>query len=153
MRWMSLGLLVLVAGCGGADETLPSAAPPVWTEATCPRSLAEWSKTGGIPDGFTTAWVLRCGVDYQPTVSRGGWGVGPAERADTPAPELLAQLRRPSEPRDKEVACTADMRVPVYFALVDANGKALLPTQPTDVCGRPRIEISKALEELDFKPF
>lgn len=161
MRWMALVLLALVtAGCargeGGGGETLPNAAPPAWTEATCPEKLPDTVpgspqlRTGGIPDGFATQWVLRCRDDFRDVPGDGRWHFRIVERADTPAPDLVAQLRRPSDPPGTG-PCTAILIIPPYIALVDANGKAVLPTFPVTSCNQPRPEATKAVDTLRFQ--
>jgi hypothetical protein len=154
-------LIALVVGCGAApsrDEGSGSSATvvsPVWVEPSCPDQLPDDSGsastiTGGIPADFVTSWVLRCRSDIRDVPGDGRWMVLVAERADTPAPDLLDLLGQPSNPRSGG-ACPAMLVVPPYFALVDPTGKALLPTIPTDECGFPREQARTALEALPFR--
>ncbi|MBP2330269.1 hypothetical protein JOF56_010654 [Kibdelosporangium banguiense] len=73
------------------------------------------------------------------------------EKAETPAADLVAQLRRPSEPSSNR-PCTAEGIVLPYFTLINAEGKAVLPEIPADGCGKPRIEALSALNALPYKP-
>ena len=168
MRWKArvvASLLPLVAaGCGTATPSAelggvpPASEAPASFEASCPPETGEGplvpdgaAPTGeGVPADFVTSWVLRCRTDARDLPGQGTWMVRIAERADTSAPELVDQLRRPSEPRSNG-ACTLELVVPPYFALVDSAGAAIRPAIPTDGCGKPRAEALKALEALPFR--
>jgi hypothetical protein len=155
MRWMIcvFAVVLVVAGCG--SKTVPAAAgPPVWVEPSCPEKQELFPggsvTRGSIPADFGTAWVLRCRTDVRDLPGKGKWQVQITERADTAAPELMEQLRKPSDERS-EGACTLDFVVPPYFVLVDAGGKAILPAVPADGCGKPRQSALRALEALPFR--
>lgn len=154
---------MILAGCGTpeappvADGRPGAEAYPV-VEPTCPASdphqLPEDSiaphGSGGVPQSFVTAWVLRCRSDLRDKPGQGKWTVQVAERADAPATELVAELRRPSDPLTN-AACTMELVVPPYFVLVDAAGKGVAPAVPTDQCGKPRREALAALDKLAFR--
>lgn len=103
-----------------------------------------------VPDGFATVWVLRCNTELRDVPGQGKWLVQVAQRADTTATELVAELRKPSDARTAQ-ACTLEMAVPPYFVLVDAAGKAVVPTVPTDPCGKPRRAARTLVEALPFR--
>jgi hypothetical protein len=142
-----LALVVVVAGCGKAAA--PGASGPA-VQPTCPAPGGTEAGGSAVPDGFVTAWVFRCRSDVRDLPGQGMWQVQVAERADTPATELIAELRKPSDPRTAE-ACTMELVVPPYFVLVDATGQLVQPAVPTDTCGKPRREALAALEKLTFR--
>lgn len=164
MRWKTcvvMSLLALaVAGCGAnaPRDEVGGSGPPVWVEPTCPRGTGNapgipggvLPTRGEVPADFVTTWVLRCRTDVRDLPDRGTWTVQVAERADTPASDLVDQLRRASDSRSTG-ECTLEMVLPPYFVLVDAGGKAVLPAVPTDRCGKPRADALKALEALPFR--
>ncbi len=173
-----LGLFALVfvlAGCGnpadvsaGSPQDQPSLeasaevkqglpARPVPSDSvgvamSCPGPLPDGMNVqqAPLPDGFVTTWVFRCRQEVRPKPGEGEWNYQILERADTDAKALVEQLRRPSDPMSNQ-PCTLEMRMPPYFALVDATGKAVMPPVPTDGCGKPRIEVFKLLEALQFR--
>jgi hypothetical protein len=71
------------------------------------------------------------------------------QRADTPAEDLLAQLRQPSDPLAGGI-CADNLVLRPYFALVDTAGNAVRPTIPTDSCGQPKQVVITALDALPF---
>jgi hypothetical protein len=81
----------------------------------------------------------------------GSWTVRIAERADTPAAELVEMLRKPSDPLPDGEICPAVAYIAPYFLLVDADGRALVPAVPTNACGQPRPEVKDFLDELDYR--
>jgi hypothetical protein len=130
-------------GLGGAPACRKDAIPGL-DPAAVPAERAP------IPEGFATAWVVRCRDEIRDVPGKGKWTVSVVERADTPATELVAELRKPSDPRS-DGACTMELRVPPYFLLVDSAGRVILPAVPDDSCGQPRVEATKPLERLDFR--
>lgn len=142
-------------GCGrnasppgrqGTDEP----GPPVWAEPECPapRPL-QTEDRGGIPDGFVTAWVLRCRTEIREAPGKPGEIVRITERADTSAADLVHLLRRPSDPPSNG-PCPLVAVFPPYFLLVDTDGRAILPAVPTNGCGQPRDDILDTLDALPF---
>jgi hypothetical protein len=139
-----------------ADPVPPELRPPAWVDANCPPEAYNFdplpqANRGRLPDEFVTAWVLRCRTETRDVPGQGKQAFRITERADTPAAELVAQLRRPSEPRTSGGCLAYGVGVP-YFALVDAGGRALLPAVPADECGRPRREALQELQKLSFTP-
>ena len=157
----TLLLALVVGGCGAVTSrgegggSPATAAPPVWGEPSCPDQISDIDGStsttrSSIPGDFVTSWVLQCRRDIRDVPGQGRWMVIVAERADTPASDLVGQLRQASEPPSAD-QCPAILVVPPYFALVDPTGKALLPVMPTDGCGFPREEARAALEALPFR--
>jgi hypothetical protein len=162
---------LLLGGCGKAA---PPAAPPdnggsvvvapamprdsigLLGSPTCQKGTipgvdpaAVPTERAPIPEGFATTSVVRCREEIRDLPGKGKWAVAIVERTDTPATELVAELRKPSDPRS-DGPCTMELRVPPYFLLVDSSGRAILPSVPNDSCGQPRIDATKPLERLDF---
>jgi hypothetical protein len=120
------------------DQTCPS-----------PEKVLDSPPRGGIPEDFATAAVVRCRQDVQEFPGEGTWTVMITERADTPASDLIAELRQPSDTPSGD-PCPAIAVFAPYFLLVDGAGRALLPAVPTDACGLPRQEVQKALDALSY---
>lgn len=148
-------LLIVLAGCGvggaasGAVST-PATRQPDWVTPTCPTPGQSLHTGGGVPTDFRVTWVLRCGTETRNLPGHGRWTVQVAERADTPATNLLAQLRQPST-AGRTGECAAQSVSIAYFALVDATGRALVPTVPTGTCGQPLPGVATALAALPFR--
>jgi hypothetical protein len=131
-----MAALVLGAAVACGKPTTHAGAPeppaPVWVEAGCPARGADPPRAvqagGDIPADFTPVAVVRCREETRHIPGEGSWVVQVTERADTPVPELVDMLRKPSDPPPPaDVACTLELRTVPYFVLVDAHGKALLP--------------------------
>jgi hypothetical protein len=147
--WLAAAVAMLAA-CGQnqvpGDRVEPG--PPVWVEPACPKpdpnqpmviSPGMSATRGRIPDDFATAWVLRCGLQ------------GRSERADASVGGLVDLLRRPSDPRAGDgTVCPAHYLERPYVALVNAEGKAILPEIPTDKCSQPRQEVLDFLNAMSF---
>jgi hypothetical protein len=159
------GLLVAIfglvlAGCGSNAPDLPvNEAPkdPVWVETGCPvaamdpMGMSGGMQRGGVPGDFVTVAVTRCRTETRDIPGEGQWLVQIEERAETPATDVVAMLRKPSDPRTGN-PCPTIMVVPPYFILVNAEGKGILPAIPSDGCGLPRNEVGEAVDRLPFKP-
>jgi hypothetical protein len=105
---------------------------------------------GAVPEDFVTARVIRCRIGIRRIPDRGTWIVIVADQADTAATDLVAELRRPSDPPTGPppgVGCATGFSLP-YFLLVDAAGRAIMPAVPFDSCSLPRVEALRSLEAL-----
>jgi hypothetical protein len=155
-------LALTVAACGKAvppAAQIPLQVDPLVVEPVCsehgpsipgdPNSPPP--ATSPMPTDFVTAAVVRCRIEERDVPGQGKWLFLVNERADSPAAELVAQLRRPSDAPTAD-ACDAMLVVPPEFFLVDAAGKAITPAIPTDTCGKPRREALAELEKLPYKP-
>jgi hypothetical protein len=153
VRWVVVFMLALaVAGCGRPAPLAGNGGSPVPVGPACaPPAVPDGSQQDrqAIPDGFATAAVQRCRTEVRDVPGRGKWNVEITERADTPAADLVAQLRRPSDPLTAG-PCTMELVPPPVFLLVDAAGRTVLPAVPTDACGKPRAEVRAALDALPF---
>ena len=153
-RWKpSLAIILLavtLAACGeAASSEHPSVKPAAFGSPACPTAGNPGPDRGAVPDSFVTAWVLRCSVGFV-NVHEGTETPPVAERADTPADELVAALRRPSDPRWHGF-CTLELVTTPYFMLVDVNGRAVAPEIPADGCGKPHRDVLTALDALPFR--
>jgi hypothetical protein len=151
MRVALVASALVLTGCGLADNPgsrTPSAPPePAFVEPVCPPGatpgLVEPATGTAVPEDFQVAWVLHC-------PGAGADGQMVTERADTAATELLAELRRPSDPLTNGV-CPTILIIPPYVLLVDGAGRAVHPYFPTDACGQPREAARNEVQELDFR--
>lgn len=164
LRQLGIAALIIsaVTACGRpVDRLAPRDAdvgePPLWVNAVCPAQDIDpvfdaSEKLGGIPADFVAAAVVRCRSEFREVPGEGTWVVQITERADAPVSQLVDLLRRPSEtPPPGQIACPDIAYSVPYFLLVDAAGKALLPTVPTEVCGKPLGEVTNLLENLPYK--
>ncbi|WP_182112662.1 hypothetical protein [Actinotalea sp. JY-7876] len=135
----------------GAASCLTSGALDPWTifyEEIEAYGPVDASTPGSVPGGFTPVHVVVC--DLEATVTDGEvaaltmnevWfegDVGP----------VLAQLRRPSrvlQPANPD--CELAFPTPAFW-LVDADGRAVLATEPTDECGNVAMDIWAAVEGM-----
>jgi hypothetical protein len=154
MRWRAISGLVaavlLVAGCGSGSGSGSTGPAPVSApgSARCPiDGLPE----GTVPDGFTTAWVLRCNDVVRPVPGEGRWLFRVTERAGTGIDRLLAALSRPDEDSPRGIACAGDGVGASPIALVDAAGRVVHPRLPQDACGNPQPQVRDALAALRFR--
>ncbi|MET8090391.1 hypothetical protein [Micromonospora sp. NPDC005220] len=145
-------------GPGGADE--PAQIVDGWTSCAkeAPRAgemipvpNAETSPPAGqeptigrIDPAFTPVAAVICGREIRPGPTGGQEQIATERRAEEIAP-LLSALRLPSERVGGEVACTLEMVIPPWLALLDDRGRWLRPHIPTDSCGKPRAEVIAAL--------
>jgi hypothetical protein len=146
----TLCAVLCAAACGhAAARPAPdraAEAAPVWVDPVCPGDGA-LPGSGGIPADFVAVSVLRC--QYVVQQAHGGKATRIAERADTPAKDLIAALRRPSDPQTSEMCPAIAVQAP-YVVLVGADGRALVPTVPADGCGIPRLDVLHMLDKLPY---
>ncbi|MGW3854192.1 hypothetical protein [Micromonospora arida] len=145
-------------GPGGADEPAPAQIVDGWTSCAkeAPRAGEMITETsppavkeptiGRIDPAFTPVAAVICGREIRPGPNGGQEQIATERRAEQIAP-LLTALRLPSEQTGGEVACTLDMVIPPWLALLDERGRWLRPHIPTDSCGKPRGEVMDALAE------
>ncbi|MEH0929378.1 hypothetical protein [Micromonospora sp. CPCC 205558] len=148
------------SGPGGADEPAPAQIVDGWTSCAkdAPRAgdmmvphpqtsspAGKEPTAGRIDPTFTPVAAVICGRATRPGRQGGHEQVATERRTEEIGP-LLTALRLPSEQAGgKKVACTLDMVVPPWLALLDDRGRWLRPQLPTDACGKPRPEVIAAL--------
>jgi len=168
---LAIGLLVVVLGAGCAGQTgdagrsggqRPSGAAkvePAWT--SCPAATG--SSTAPVPsdngaastlplldDGFHAVAAVLCQSATRRRTDGGTEMVATENRADE-VTELVAALRLPDKPHT-DGPCTADLIRSPYLVLLDEQGRWLRPGVPVDECGKPRIEVRTAIQELRLTP-
>ncbi|MET8364699.1 hypothetical protein ABZU53_14175 [Micromonospora sp. NPDC005194] len=170
---LGLGLCGLVmAGCAGTVNTPKDPGPAEivekWTSCAqvapqagvvlpvppgsdgpaAPTPAGVEPRVGRIDPAFTPVAAVLCGRDVVPGAAGGREEVATERRAGDIGP-LVAALGLADEERGRgDIACTADMLVPPWLALLDDRGRWLRPYLPTDVCGKPRPEVRAALDGL-----
>lgn len=161
---------VALGGCAGmesgpVDEPGPAQVIEMWTSCAeaAPQAGNGFSvpstgastpagvepKIGRIDPAFTSVAAVLCGREIRPGPNGGQEQVATERHADEIAP-LLAALRLPNQRADGEIACTLDLVIPPWLALLDDRGGWLRPHLPTDTCGKPRAEVSAALAGLPW---
>ncbi|MFJ8580917.1 hypothetical protein [Micromonospora sp. NPDC093277] len=95
---------------------------------------------------FTPDVVVICGQETQRRAD-GGQDLVATERRGDDVAALVTALRLPDEPRTDR-ACTYELWLQPWLAVVDANGRWMRPEIPRDPCGKPRIEVREALDAL-----
>ncbi|MGQ5262725.1 hypothetical protein ACTWLT_18460 [Micromonospora sp. ZYX-F-536] len=151
-----------LGGCAGrdggpavTDDPGPARIVEKWTSCAeaAPRSAelpapeGDDPAVGRIDPAFTPVAAVVCGREIQPRPGGGRDQVATERRAEEIAP-LVAALRLPDKRADGEIACTLDMVVPPWLALLDERGRWLRPYLPTDECRKPRAEVLEALGAL-----
>ncbi|GIJ68072.1 hypothetical protein Voc01_029890 [Virgisporangium ochraceum] len=155
-----------MAGCGGSAGSAGSAGGPPGAPAEPQPSWTSCSAVGApvpLPDlnPAESLQLPRLGADFEPTAvvvcrlepdkrADGATDLVAAEsRADGPddVAAVLDAVRLPDERRTTG-ACTADLPGVPWFALVDADGRWVRPGTPADACGKIRIEVRRAVENL-----
>ncbi|MEV4820946.1 hypothetical protein [Micromonospora sp. NPDC049274] len=131
-------VLPVPPGSAGPSAASPDAATPAGVE---PR-------IGRIDPAFVPVAVVICGREVRPRAGGGREQVTTERRADDIG-ALVAALRLSDQARGRrEIACTLDLLIPPWLALLDDRGRWLRPYVPTDVCGKPLPEVRAALDGL-----
>jgi hypothetical protein len=99
-----------------------------------------------VPSSIEVDWVLRCAV----VPRAGGHYDRVLERSDSDPAALLAALRAPDEPPSSGACPMIRMVIP-YFALVQRDGKSLVPKMPFTGCGMPQTAVLQALNSMHFE--
>ncbi|KOX10889.1 hypothetical protein ADK66_06870 [Micromonospora sp. NRRL B-16802] len=126
-----------------AGAVLPAPPPPGGSASPVPDEPA----AGRIDPAFTPVTAVLCGQQIRPGPAGGTEQVATERRADD-IDSLLAALRLPDQRGDEEVACTLDLVIPPWVALLDQQGRWLRPHLPVDGCTKPRPEVRAALDGL-----
>ncbi|WCN80434.1 hypothetical protein [Micromonospora sp. LH3U1] len=163
---------VALAGCGGADigpgaadEPGPAQIVDAWTSCAkaapragevltvpgtgTPAPAVDEPEIGRIDPAFTPIAAVLCGREIRPGATGGQEQVATERHTEEIAP-LLTALRLPHQQVDGDVACTLDMVIPPWLALLDERGRWLRPYLPTDSCDKPRAEVNAALAGLPW---
>ncbi|MEU5906107.1 hypothetical protein ABZ780_17210 [Micromonospora sp. NPDC047467] len=145
-RWTSCAEAAPQAG-----TVLPAPPAPDGSASPAPEGLVSPTPTepavGRIDPAFTPVAAVLCGREFRPGPGGGQEQVATERRADEIA-SLVAALRLPDQRADRDVACTLDLLVPPWLALLDEQGRWLRPYLPMDSCRKPRAEVRAALDGL-----
>jgi hypothetical protein len=161
-RLSAVVLVVVVAGLAGCagrsggDNNTPSDPPTGhdrWTSCAAVASAGQGGRPGAdatalarLSEEFRPASVVVCDVHPQPT-GRGGEDLVEVEGRAQEIAVLLTALRLPDQPRTRG-ACTAELPVVPWFALLDTDGRWVRPGVPVDACGKIRVEVRDAVRAL-----
>ncbi|PWR12836.1 hypothetical protein DKT68_02175 [Micromonospora acroterricola] len=137
-RWTSCAEAAPRAGAG---VVLPA------PDGAEPLPTGEDPAIGRIDPAFTPVTAVLCGREIRPRPGGGEEQVATERRADEIG-ALVDALRLPDRRPDGEIACTLDMVIPPWLALLDERGRWLRPYLPADACGKPRAEVRAALDGL-----
>jgi hypothetical protein len=138
------------ARLSGGEERWTScaeAAPEV-AEAGFKITAREAAALPRLDRDFIPVAVVICGLEAQRRPD-GGQDLVATERRTEEVSALVTALRLADEPRpDGPVACTDEMPLAPWLALVDADGVWTRPGIPLDRCGKLRAEVREALGAL-----
>lgn len=173
-RWAALlvlpATLVLTAcsagtdASAGASDSTPTAIVAPAADCLSPAVLrdlglmpasttgAESSETstpeaGAVPEDFVPVSVVVCTPDGSLHDASGTWLALTASHREGDLEALVAALAAPSAERGGTCS-SAQVDAPALW-LVDALGRAMRPTWPTDRCGSPSTRVTRALAALE----
>ncbi|GAA4249203.1 hypothetical protein [Dactylosporangium darangshiense] len=158
--------LVLLTACarpadvGGPGIASDAPLTPVeihdaWT--SCKEVIADPLRAPGdlplglerLPADFAPAEVVVCSIGSQQRADGAEEQVW-AERRGDKVEALTAALRLPDVPRTDQ-PCTADLPGVPWFAVIDKAGRWLRPGVAADACGKLRLEVRRAVDELQLR--
>ena len=162
--------LVVLAGCGdgpdGSSSPVATSTAIVSASADCmaPAVLEDLGvvpaspdgfetgststpEVGAVPDGFVPVSVLVCTPDGSLHDASGTWLALTASHREGDLGPLLAALEQPSD--EPTATCGSVEPEALALWLVDALGRAVRPSWPTDGCGSPAEDVTRALAALD----
>jgi hypothetical protein len=129
--------------------------PPA--EASCPAVNPRQPVASAAPLGeeFAPVSAAICTFDavVNPgaTAPGGGWRWRTVQRSEGPFGELVAALRTPPPTRrGRELSCPAMAQAPMFIALTDASGRAVIPAIPVDPCGFRLTAVDKAVDRMTW---
>ncbi|MFG1885259.1 hypothetical protein [Micromonospora sp. NPDC049102] len=105
-------------------------------------------RVGRMDPDFVPLAAVLCGRNVVPGAGGGREQVATERRADDIGPLVAALGLADQERGPGEIACTADLLVPPWLALLDDKGRWLRPYLPMDACGKPRPEVRAAVDGL-----
>jgi hypothetical protein len=160
---IGLALVLAAAGCAGQTGEQRDAGSPVINPSweSCDAALPPPPSEGLSFPGGDALGLPRLDDSFQPVAAvvcrrgelhRSGGGTDETAveaRADDIA-GLLPALKLPDE-KPTDGACTADLVLPPWLVLLDAQGRWIRPGVPFDLCGKPRQEFREAVDRLSFR--
>jgi hypothetical protein len=157
---------VVLAGAAGCADSSVAPAPPSGELKIQPRwtSCADEVPTpsGPAQGGADVAKLPRLDDSFRPVAAvvcssapvrrpGGGEDLTATESRTDDVTALVAALELPDQ-KLSGGACTMELYVPPFFALLDAEGRWVRPGVPGDECGKVRIEVREALRGLRLTP-
>ncbi|GIM67708.1 hypothetical protein Aau02nite_28500 [Amorphoplanes auranticolor] len=156
-------LLGAVAACagqtgGGAEPSGKLRIEPAWSSCADAGAESSGPASGGgdlaglpsLDDSFQPVAVVVCTLPTLRPPSGGAKVAATESRADD-VTALVAALRLPDEPMSGD-ACSLELYLPPFFALLDEQGRWVRPGLPHDGCGKVRSEVREALGGLRLTP-
>ncbi|MDQ1486471.1 MAG: hypothetical protein QOJ62_2164, partial [Actinomycetota bacterium] len=124
----------------------------------CPSLVDPGSGSGALPSAppalplmTRVRAVVRCEAVERVYPGIGSWQVQLAEVADAGVGPLLDELRRPSDVRPNDLACTLELRGSPWFVVITRDGLVITPAIPLDPCGKPRLSAIAAIGALPYR--
>ena len=173
-RWTALLVLpatLVLASCGTGTESADGAADTTHTAIVAPAadcmapavltdlglvpastdgvegSATTTPEAGAVPEDFVPVSVVVCTPDGSLHDASGTWLALTASHREGDLEPLVAALTQPSAERGGTCS-SAQVDAPALW-LVDALGRAMRPTWPTDRCGSPSKAVARALDALE----
>ena len=143
----TLGVLALTACARPVDATpaAPADVHPRWSGCAATGAFgdqeARWAGPAGrgpVPDDFAPAVAVLCDTESRTRADGARVRVG-VERRAAEIGALLTYLAQPSKLAEhpEEQVCPAMAVEPAWLFLLDAAGRWVTPSVPTDACGFP----------------
>ncbi len=132
---------------GTASAPVPTSSLAGMAAAACPtEAVTPLSNPMAkpVPADIQVAFVLRCRV-----LPGKGSSALVAERSVSDPTDLVKALRAPSVPRAKIVCPMIAVYIP-NFALVETDGRILVPKVPLNNCGMAQDQVASSLNQLKF---
>jgi hypothetical protein len=147
-RAVILVALAVVAGCAGERTEPRYLYPPA--EASCPAVDPRQPIASAAPLGGDFAPVSAAVCTFDVVVAPdGGWRWRTVRRSGGPFGELITALRTPPPThRGGALRCPATAQAPMYIALTDVSGRAVIPAIPADPCGYRLASVDEAVGRM-----
>jgi hypothetical protein len=145
--------VIKTAATGEPSCPSDSADPAIARLAALGPDGAASTSNPPLPADFDAVAVVRCEVELETIAGDGTWNVALAQRATGDLSALTSALRTPSSsaPTGSGYACASVGEAVPDFALVDAQGRIVLPGMPHDACGELLTPVFDALNALPWK--
>lgn len=132
-------LAMAVGGCASSDTNSASvpvpSGPPATARASECASIYQGAFVSRIPNGTDLASVTVCQSGNPAKIATSSEGLD----------QLLTGLTANDEVLDPGAICTMEVRVAPDFIVTTASGEKIAAIIPTDVCGKPRLDVVQFL--------
>jgi len=158
----ALGAVLALGACASPQGGAPvddgrSSGSPTHASASCPQDAQKLMGTTDyltlplLPASVTPTGVVRCSVQTVDDVTTGRWNVYVQEKATGGIDAFVSALRLPSEPTPAgDYACTADLRLLPWLAVVLEDGSWMRVGTPVTYCGKPLPAVDAALQAITW---